>query len=269
MKWEEIDCHPERVSKLRKYENEFDWGGITYPVTTKNITKFETRNRIGVNLLALNGKIVYICRKGANYERKVNLMILEEGEKKHYVAIKSLERLLSKMNSKHNPKQHFCDNCLNGFKTQESRDRHYDYCTSNESVKIEMPAKNPVVSYSNGQHQFKVPFIMYADFESILEPIHGVKNNPEQSSTWGVNSHKPSGWCLHSKFAYGKVKKPTTQYRGTDCIEKLCEKIISEAKRLYRSYPEMPMLPLTKEQTKEYKIATKCHICFKEFKDKG
>ena len=29
------------------------------------------------------------------------------------------------------------------------------------------------------------------------------------------------------------------------------------------------MLPLTKEQTKEYKKATKCHICFKEFKDKG
>ena len=36
LKWEEIDCHPERVSKLRKYENELDWSGITYPVSTKN-----------------------------------------------------------------------------------------------------------------------------------------------------------------------------------------------------------------------------------------
>ena len=56
LKWEEIDCHPERVSKLRRYENEFDWSGITYPVSTKNISKFETRNGIEVNLLALNGK---------------------------------------------------------------------------------------------------------------------------------------------------------------------------------------------------------------------
>ena len=88
LKWEEIDCHLERVSKLRKYENEFDWSGITYPVSTKNISKFETRNRIGVNLLALNGKTTYICRNGGNYDRKVNLMISEEGEKKHYVAIK-------------------------------------------------------------------------------------------------------------------------------------------------------------------------------------
>ena len=196
-------------------------------------------------------------------------MIIEDGEKKHYVAIKSLERLLSKMNSKHNPTQHFCNNCLQGFSDIASRDNHYEYCRSNESVRIEMPTRNPIVSYSNGQHQFKVPFVMYADFESILEPIQGVSNDPNMSSTRGVNIHKPSGWCLHSKFAYGKVKKPTTQYRGPDCVEKFCDKIISEAKRLYKSFPEVPMLPLTKEQMKEYKKATKCHIYFKEFKDKG
>ena len=193
LKWEEKDCHPERVSKLRRYDNKFDWSGITYPVSTKNISKFETRNRIGVNVLALNGKTPYICRKRGDYEQKINLMILEEGEKKHYVTIKSLERLLSKMNSKHNPTQHFCDNCLNGFKTEESRDKHHEYCISNESVNIKMPEKDPIATYSNGQHKFKVPFIMYADFESILEPIQGVKNDLSISSTRGVNSHKPSG----------------------------------------------------------------------------
>ena len=88
---------------------------------------------------------------------------------------------------------------------------------------------------------------MYADFESILEPIQGVSNDPNISSTRGVNTHKPSGWCLDSKFTYGQVKNPTTQYRGADCVERFCEKIISEAKRLHRSFPEVPMLPLTKE----------------------
>ena len=132
-----------------------------------------------------------------------------------------------------------------------------------------MPTRNPIVEYSNGQHQFKVPFVMCADFESILEPIQGVSNNPNTSSTRGVNIHKPSGWCLHSKFAHGDVDKPMTQYRGSDCVEKFCEKIISEAKRLYESFPEVPMIPLTKSQLKEYKQATKCHICFKKFVDKG
>ena len=112
LKWEEIDRDHQRVSKLRRYENEFDWGEINYPVSTSDINKFEKQNRIGVNVLALNGKTPYICRKGADYDRVVNLMILEDGEKKHYVAIKSLERLLSKMNSKHKPTQYFCSNCL-------------------------------------------------------------------------------------------------------------------------------------------------------------
>ena len=84
-------------------------------------------------------------------------MIIEDGDKQHYVAIKSLGRLLSKLNSKHNPSQHFCTNCLQGFSELRSRDEHYAYCRSNQAVRIEMPTKHPIVEYSNGQHQFKVP----------------------------------------------------------------------------------------------------------------
>ena len=276
LKWREIDSNHQRVGKLRKYDD-FDWNGINFPVSTKDISKFKLRNRISVNLLALNGKKPYICRKGGDYDRVVNLMIIEDenknarsaGAAQHYVAIKLLGRLLSKQNSKHKESQHFCNNCLQGFTDMKSRDDHYAYCRSNESIRIEMPTRNPIVKCSSGQHQFKVPFIMYADFESILEPIQGASNNPAQSSTRGVNLHTPSGWCLHSKFAYGDVNKPTTQYRGPNCVEKLCEHIISEAKRLYTSFPEKPMMPLTKSQLKEYRSITKCHICFKEFGDKG
>ena len=81
-------------------------------------------------------------------------MLIEDNDKKHYVAIKSLGRLLSKQNSKHNPTQHFCTNCLQGFSEERSRDEHYAYCRSNQAVRIEMPTKRPIVQYSNGQHQF-------------------------------------------------------------------------------------------------------------------
>ena len=125
-----------------------------------------------------------------------------------------------------------------------------------------MPNKKPIVEYSDGQYQFKVPFMMYADFESILEPIQGASNNPNVSSTRGVNIDMPSGWCVYSKFADGKVTNPLTQYRGLDCVKKCCEHIISEAKRPYNSFPECLMEPLTKSQIKEYKQATKSHIFF-------
>ena len=108
---------------------------------------------------------------------------------------------------------------------------------------------------------------MYADFESILEPIQGPGNNPSISSMRGVNVHTPSGWCVYSKFAYGKVTNPLKEYRGKDCIGKFCEHIVSEAQCLHKSFHEKPMEPLTKSQLKEYKHATKCHICFKPFKE--
>ena len=96
-----------------------------------------------------------------------------------------------------------------------------------------MPNRKPIVEYSDGHYQFKVPFMMYADFESILEPIQGVSNNPNVSSTKGLNIHTPSGWCVYSKFAYGKITNPLTQYRGLDCIEKFGEHIISKAIYIY------------------------------------
>ena len=49
---------------------------------------------------------------------------VENPNKKHYVAVKSLSRLLSKQNSKHKEAQHFCTDCLNGFESEIIRDEH-------------------------------------------------------------------------------------------------------------------------------------------------
>ena len=120
-------------------------------------------------------------------------MLITDGNRKHYVAIKSLARLLSSQNSKHKESQHFRANCLQGFATEISRNEHYVYCKSNEAVRIEMPVKKPTVEYSDGQYQFKVPFMMYADFESILEPIQGASNDPGVASMRGFITHHQVG----------------------------------------------------------------------------
>ena len=141
-------------------------------------------------------------------------------------------------------------------------------CRSKDSVRVEMPTKNPIVKYADGQYQFEVPFVIYADFESILVPVSGAPNNPEMSSTRGINAHQPSGWCMYSKFAYGKVTNQLKQYRGRDCVSKFCETIMAEAKRLYESAPKKSMNKLTKEQNIEFITAKECHICFKKFSTK-
>ena len=180
--------------------------------------------------------------------REINLLLVSEDGIRHYTAIKSLSRLLSSKNSNTKRKQHFCMNCLQGFTQESSRDQHQVYCEDNESVRVEMPKLGSTIEFKDGQNQFRVPFIMYADFESILEPMDPVEPgspNPNQPYTNEVNQHTPSGWCVKSKFAYGDVDNPLRLYRGKDYIETFCNYIKGEAHRLYHMFPEVPMDPLT------------------------
>ena len=154
LRWEEIDRDPQRISKLAIFKADFDWTGVGFPVSFGDIKGFESRNQISINVLAIEDRQIYICRKGGNYERIANLMLITENNRKHYMAIKSLSRLLSKQNSKHKERQYFCMNCLQGFKEEKSKDEHIGYCKDNESVRIEMPHKRPIVEYSDGQFQF-------------------------------------------------------------------------------------------------------------------
>ena len=141
-------------------------------------------------------------------------MVSEDGIQ-HYTGFKSSSRLLSSKNSNTKSKQHFCMNCLQGFTQQSSRDQHQVYCENNESVRVEMPKQGSTIEFKDGQNQFRVPFIMYTDFESILEPMDPVElGSPSQPYTNEVNQHTPSGWCVYSKFAYGDGDNPLRTYRA-------------------------------------------------------
>ena len=151
----------------------YDWSGLEFPVSIKDIGKFETRKNISVNVLAEESRDIYIHRKGQRVGPEINLLMISEDGIWHYTAIKSLSRLLSNSNTKH--KQHFCMNCLQGFTQESSRYQHQVYCKDNKSVRVEMPKQGSTIEFKDGQNQFRVPFIMYADFESILEPMDPVE----------------------------------------------------------------------------------------------
>ena len=130
-----IKSNPERMSNLKRFANNYDWSGLEYPVAINKISEFETKNKVSINVLSVKGSNIYIHRKSKRNNKKVvNLLLIDDGEKRHYTAIKSLTRLLASSNSKHKRKQHFCLNCLQGFSLEESRDKHYEYCKDNEAV---------------------------------------------------------------------------------------------------------------------------------------
>ena len=67
-------------------------------------------------------------------------MIVDD-KKRHYTMIKSMSRLLSKLNGKTQHAYHCCMNCLNGFRKASAKDKHYEHCSSNGHVKVNMPTE--------------------------------------------------------------------------------------------------------------------------------
>ena len=170
-------------------------------------------------------------------------------------------------------------NYLNGFWTASARDKHYEYCSSTGHVKVKISSeKEKCLKFHNGHYQFKAPFMLYADFESILKPVdeqYRDKMNTMKAERKGkapytekINTYVPSGWCVHSTFSYGNVPDPLNMYRGKNCVEKFVEYIEDEEKRLYATFPQQPMIERSDVLKKEHKTAERCHVCrLKEFND--
>ena len=65
-----------------------------------------------------------------------------------------------------------------------------------------MPSKNNnIIKYSQGEKSIKLPFVVYADLECLLEKMSTWQNNPNESSTTEINKHTPSGFFnIYSLF---------------------------------------------------------------------
>ena len=47
----DIKFNPDRVPNFRKFSDNYDWSGLEFPVSIKDIGKFEVNNNISINVL--------------------------------------------------------------------------------------------------------------------------------------------------------------------------------------------------------------------------
>ena len=62
----------------------------------------------------------------------------------------------------------------------------------------------------------KVPFIIYADLESLLEKINTCHNSPKKSSTGKINLHTACGYSLFTHCSFDVTKTKYDYHRGKD-----------------------------------------------------
>ena len=262
--------HPERIDKkLKLKENTLNMEGIEYPVSLKNIDKFEKQNQsICIIVFGYDWKSVYPLRNSNNVDRehKIRLMLIEENGVNHYCLIKNISALLSSQISKHKCKTYFCDRCLNPFNCEESLNKHLEYCGKHKAVKIKMPSKGSILKFKNYHRRERVPFMIFLDTESLTEKIQSCEPIPEISYTKKYQKHRIFGFSYLIKCFDDNVYKPVLRtYTGPNASKILVEWLEKDAK-IIAKIPKKDII-FGKEEREHYNKQTKCWVCEKEFND--
>ena len=145
-------------------------------------------------------QITRACISKYNHERdnQVILLMIIDGKKQHYLALKSLQtfnekrkkynlarkslsRLLRGISSNHNG-DFYCLNCFCLYSTEKRPEKHEKECFDHDNCPVEMPDEgNKLLKYNHREKSLKAPFMIYADLECLLEKMHSCQNNLKKS----------------------------------------------------------------------------------------
>jgi len=116
-----------------------------------------------------DGSVYPIYNSKEKYDNYLELLYIEEYEKKHYVLITDFDRLMCNYN-KYRVKKNFCKCCLHCFSSTKLLENHIPDCyLLNGTQKIKLPKPGSKVFFKNYHKIQPVPFGIYADFEALTE----------------------------------------------------------------------------------------------------
>lgn len=267
--------HSDRTTSYPHPKTVFDYSDIDFPMHLRDITKFEQKNNISVNIYSLekckkHKFTVVPSRITLNKipTRHFNLLLIQneyfsENDidertdadiQYHYVLIKSMSRLIASQVSRSKKIIFICDNCLNYFHSDEKLKEHEILCGTNKPCRVLFPAKSHI-EFTNYRYKQECPFVIYGDVESYLKPI----TNETSTKTRKYQEHIPISIGFYLKSRYEQVVPSKYEsYTGLDCMEWFSKKLREIADMLYGIIKNVQ--PMIIEDFEENNL---CHICEK------
>ena len=268
--------NPDRIDNdLRSKQDTLNMEGINYPVEYRGVDRFEHLNPdISISILGyskdektypLRISKYTKCKKEDGRKYDIVLLLIKDGENSHYCLVKNVSALLTSQINKHKSKLYFCLNCLNGYDKPEKLENHKEYCSENESVKINMPPPNTYLNFKNFLHSEKAPFAIYADFESLIKPIDNCDPDPNKSYTKKYQKHEPVSFTYYIKsFNESVYKSKKRSYikekpEYPDAMDIFIKWLEEDIKAIANI--EVKEMIITKEEEKQFNKASDCWIC--------
>ena len=287
-----------QLSSYPHFSRVLKFTGMGFPVKLRDISKFEEMNNISVNVYGLekifkNNRMKYevvgpLRYSGRKLNRHVNLLLVTKDcgikddeehicdpscSKSHYCWIKNLSRLCSSQVSSRDDQLYFCDGCLVYFCTpsslishQQNDCKHKFSVTPTLNLKIDKFGKSVaenILKFENIEKQMRVPFVVYADFESVLKPLDTVEPNPQNSYSIKSVKHEPFSFAYFIKCSFDDTISKFELYRGSDAAQVFVSRLETDLRSLYNTYMKdiKKMAKLSAEEKQEFNDATTCDIC--------
>ena len=135
-----------------------------------------------------------------------------------------------------------------------------------------------ILKFNNFHKQLPVPFVIYANFEAIMEKVQCCKQSDEmekekekRSYTEAYQTHEDCGCGYKVICCYDdKYSKPIQTYQGKNSIYKFMEKILKKVEYCKVVIKKMFNKPLVMTEDNEmcFKLMDKCYICGEKYTDK-
>ena len=188
--------------------------------------------------------IAYKSKNNLTRERQIILLMISDGQKWHYLVVKNVSGLLRGITS--NYKEGFyCLNCFHSHSTKNKLEAHKKICENLDYCYVEVPTKNNnIIKYNHGEKSMKLPFVIYADLECLLEKMSTCINDPNESSTAEINKHTPSGYSIFTHCSFDESKNKLNYYRKDDCVKKFSKDLREHVTKII-NYEKKKMIPLT------------------------
>ncbi|XP_077282310.1 uncharacterized protein LOC143908499 [Temnothorax americanus] len=271
----------ERRDSYPDYATVLNLDGIDFPIDLKKVGKFERQNDVSINVFTTRDEIEKKAKFGRGADdnaivplrltddkrdRHVNLLYLRDTlrgvNRGHFAWIKNLSRLVNSQLTAKRCAKHVCDRCLHYFYTQEKLAAHSVDCA------ILLPNENDKwLSFDNHDRKERLPFVVYADLECIFERRE--RENVEggaRTERYAYQRHVPFSLGYYLYCTYDDTASAYRCRRGEDCVSWFANELRVLAHRAKNKFStNVAMVELTEDEKREFRLATRCHVCGKSF----
>ena len=191
----------------------------------------------------------------------VNLLL----HNNHYFAISNLSSLVKKHSKLNTRKTFVCNFCLSTYISKKQFQLHSTLCNK-KGYRYQLPSEKKFMTFKNFRHLFVLPFVIYIDLESSMDPIQ-IVNPDERKKQFSKINHRCISWAsLTVCRANEEFDNPPVVYTGEDPIQALLDFLKIEVMRIQNillscNFP----LFLTEKDQDNFLSSSHCSCCLNPF----